>query len=122
MPLLLAKSSSGDYYEVHFDVIEGRMSVNCGCVAGALGQACKHLHAFLAGDCSMLFRPDQEAELLAILGDVNAAGLVAAFRDLQSNLQRLDAELATVKKRIEKERKGRKAAFMRNLSAGYPPP
>jgi uncharacterized Zn finger protein len=119
---LLAKGSSGNCYQIEFDCVDGRLFARCGCAAGELNQLCKHLIAFFAGDCSMLFQPDQEPALLESLKTLDGAGILAAFGDLQGRLAELDLELATVKKRIDKERKGRKAEFMRSLGAGYPLP
>ncbi|MGH9873394.1 MAG: hypothetical protein ACRD9S_13155 [Pyrinomonadaceae bacterium] len=120
MPLILAKSSSGDPYEVAFWIDNGRLFAQCACAASEQQQFCKHLAALFCGDCSMLFQPDQEPLLLEVLEGLTAAGILAAYAEFQSELKRLETEWAAVKKRIEKERKGFKASFMRKLAAGYP--
>jgi hypothetical protein len=120
MPLLLAKSSSGESYEVSFETVDDRLIVQCRCAAGEQQQLCKHLVAFLTGDCSMLYQPDQEPLLLATLELAGAAGIVSDYADLQLQINVLDLELKQEKKRIEKARHELKGTFMRKLRNGYP--
>ena len=120
MPLILAKSSSGEPYEVRFEQLGDRLTAQCGCAAGDQQQLCKHIIAFLTGDCSMLFHPDQEPELLDTLKLANAAGIIADYDDLQLELNRLDFELKQTKQSVEKARRELKGTFMRKLREGYP--
>jgi len=56
---LKAKSSSGDYYQVAFEITEV-IKVSCGCKAGTFGKLCKHKTGFLSGDRSMLYDLTEE--------------------------------------------------------------
>src|SRR4051794_27594852 len=88
---LLAKSSSGDPYELIFELSDnGLLTATCCCAAAHVGQLCKHVLALLGGDCSMLFNPAAETEalnhLLKIVGDCEIgpdySALLARLRDL----------------------------------------
>jgi len=64
----------------------------------------------------MLFQPDQEPALIDILVAFQSTGFLDSYTELQAQLSQLDDELTTIKKRIDKERKKLKAAFMRRLA------
>ena len=51
---LKAQSSSGDYYQVVFEITEV-IKVGCDCKAGIFGKLCKHKTGFLSGDRSLLY-------------------------------------------------------------------
>ena len=56
---LKAKSSSGDYYQVLFEITEV-IKVSCDCKAGIFGKLCKHKTGFLSGDRSFLYDLTEE--------------------------------------------------------------
>jgi len=61
-----AISSSGDYYNVHFDILNDKLTVFCDCQAGIHGKLCKHKIGLLAGDFSKLFDNDDKEKLIQI--------------------------------------------------------
>lgn len=105
----LARSSSGDPYDVTFESIDGRMTVRCSCKAGALQQQCKHKRALVSGDLTMLFASDQADVLKQVLARQESQPLIAAIASAESDLANVESEKnrltaleKTIKNRIGK--------------------
>ena len=64
--IIKAVSSSGDYYHVHFEIINGKLTVFCDCQAGIHGKLCKHKIGLLAGDFSKLFDKEDKDKLIQV--------------------------------------------------------
>ena len=66
---LLARSSSGEPYDVQFLQASGSNCVRvfCHCAAGQFQQMCKHKLALINGDVEMLFDKSQAQELREVL-------------------------------------------------------
>ena len=58
-----AKSSSGDPYNVEFQVEDSLLTVFCDCQAGKFGQLCKHKTELIAGDQTRLFDESEVPKL-----------------------------------------------------------
>jgi len=56
---LKAKSSSGEHYDVVFEIGED-IKVSCNCKAGVFGKLCKHKTGLLSGDRSFLYDLKEE--------------------------------------------------------------
>lgn len=88
----LAKSSSGDSYDVVFEALGGRMTVECSCKAGVLQQQCKHKRALVRGDATMLFAPEQADVLKQVVASPEAQPLVTAIAAEEAALSNVEAE------------------------------
>lgn len=104
---LSAKSSSGEPYDVTFEVISGRMTVRCSCKAGGMDQQCKHKRALASGDCEMLFDSSQDHILNDLIATVEGRELTANLKSEEAALvtierekSRLAAEEKSIKKRL----------------------
>lgn len=64
--VLKAKSSSGEPYDVLFEIGENIM-VRCNCKAGIFGKLCKHKIGLLAGDEKILSDPSQINKLKELM-------------------------------------------------------
>jgi len=101
---ILAKSSSGEPYNVIFSILEGRMTVKCSCKAGLMNQQCKHKRELVSGDREMLYDQNQ-AELLK---QINAspegqslAGKLALKEAALAELERDKTKIASKEKAIK---------------------
>jgi len=103
--ILLAKSSKGEPYQVHFTLKENRLSVFCKCPAGIYGQLCKHKVKLLSNDTSMLFDPNQTDQLSQIVEWAKKT----EYPQLLDELQDSEKEAETAKKKVKaiKERLAR---------------
>jgi hypothetical protein len=111
---LLAKSSSGDSYEVEFAVDGECVRVFCHCQAGVLQMMCKHKAALITGDTKMLFDSTQ-APLLA---EIRAWPQFARLQDRITRYERELGEIETAKAEIAKREKTTKAQMGRDLTQG----
>ena len=93
---LQAKSSSGDSYDVTFEISDV-IVVRCNCKAGIFGKLCKHKTTLLSGDESMLFNLVQKSALDELLELVK-----------QSEYMRIENELLIAKKAVEIAKKHEK--------------
>lgn len=59
---LKAKSSSGKYYLVTFEMSD-KIKVSCNCNAGIFGKLCKHKTGLLIGDRSFLYDSREKQSL-----------------------------------------------------------
>jgi hypothetical protein len=111
---LLAKSSSGEPYDVEFTVDGELVRVFCHCQAGVLQQMCKHKLALITGDTKMLFDPTQAS----LLAEIRAW---PQFARLQSRITRYVRELGEIeaaKAEIAKREKTTKAQMGKDLLHG----
>jgi hypothetical protein len=111
---LLAKSSSGDPYEVEFAVDGECVLVFCHCKAGMLQWMCKHKLGLILGDSTMLFDASQANLLAQVRSWPQFARLEARVARYTRDLSALEAAKAEV---AEKE-KLIKAQFGRDLTRG----
>jgi hypothetical protein len=111
---LLAKSSSGDSYDVEFAVEGDYVRVFCHCQAGVLQQMCKHKLALITGDTKMLFDSTQAS----LLAEVRAW---PQFARLQARITRYVRELGEIeaaKAEVAKREKTTKAQMGKDLLHG----
>ena len=111
---LLAKSSSGESYQVEFSVDGECIRVFCHCQAGVLQQMCKHKLALIGGDVKMLFDP-RHASLLA---EIRAW---PQFQHLHTRITRYQRELGEIelaKGELAKKEKAIKTQIGRELTHG----
>jgi hypothetical protein len=112
---LLAKSSSGESYQVEFLVDGDSVRVFCHCQAGVLQQMCKHKLALLQGDASMLFDSTQVSVLSEIHAWSQFANLKARLIEFEKRLK----EIEVTKGMLLKSEKALKADFVRGLTSGF---
>jgi hypothetical protein len=112
---ILARSSSGESYQVEFLADDSSLKVFCHCQAGVLQQMCKHKLALLKGDAAMLFDPNQAAVLSEIHSWPQFVSLRSRIAEYESNLKEIETEMGDLKKRA----KVIKTEFTRGLSSGF---
>ena len=112
---LLAKSSSGESYNVEFLTDAGSLRVFCHCQAGVLQRMCKHKSAFIQGDANMLFDSNQSPLLSEIHVWPEFGNLQAHMREFEKKL----AEIETAQSALAKKEKAIKAEFAHGLSHGF---
>ena len=111
---LLAKSSSGDSYDVEFAVDGECVLVFCHCQAGVLQQMCKHKLALIAGDTKMLL----DAAQAPLLAEIRAWPQFARLQARVTRYARELAEIEAAKAEIAKREKITKAQMGRDLTHG----
>ena len=112
---LLAKSSSGEPYNVEFLADDGSLRVFCHCQAGVLQRMCKHKLAFIQGDVKMLFDPNQATQLLEIHAWPEFGNLKAHAAEYEKQL----AEIETAQNALARKEKAIKAEFAHGLTHGF---
>src|ERR1022692_2137162 len=107
--VILAKSSSGEPYDVTFDIEGDSLRVNCSCKAGALQQQFKHKRALVRGDGDMLHNRDQADALRQVLLSSQGQSMAgklraeeAALAENESQKSRIAAEEKAIKARMSK--------------------
>ena len=111
---LLAKSSSGEPYDVEFSVDGECVRVFCHCQAGVLQQMCKHKLALITGDAKMLFDPAQAT----LLAEIRAWPQFARLQGRTLRYARELGEIETTKAEIAKREKAIKAQMGKDLTHG----
>jgi hypothetical protein len=111
---LLAKSSSGDSYNVEFAADGECVRVFCHCQAGVLQQMCKHKLALITGDTKMLFDVAQ-APLLA---EIRAWPHFARLQARVTRYAREIAEIEAAKADVARREKTTKTQMGRDLTHG----
>ena len=112
---LLAKSSSGEPYNVEFMTDGGSLRVFCHCQAGVLQRMCKHKLAFIQGDTKMLFDSNQASLLSEIHSWPEFGNLKAHVSEYKKMLLEIEAAQGVLAKR----EKSIKAEFAHGLSHGF---
>jgi hypothetical protein len=113
--ILLAKSSSGEPYNVEFLTDGGSLRVFCHCQAGILQRMCKHKLAFLKGDVNMLFDSKQTPLLSEILLWPEFGNLKIRASEYEKKL----LEIESAQSALAKKEKAIKAEFAHGLSHGF---
>ena len=93
---LKARSSSGDYYQVVFEITE-TIRVSCNCNAGIFGKLCRHKTGLLSGDSRLLYDLTEEPMLDELISFVT-----------RSEYAKLIEEHLSAKKAIEDAKKHEK--------------
>ena len=112
---LLAKSSSGEPYNVEFLTDAGSLRVFCHCQAGVLQRTCKHKLAFIQGDAKMLFDSNQAS----LLSEIQSW---PEFENLKMHAIEYDKkllEIETAQGLLAKKEKAIKAEFAHGLTHGF---
>jgi len=108
---LLAKSSSGESYEVYFTFDEGTLSVQCTCRAGMFRKLCKHKLGLISGDKSMLYDTGQEGDLAKIQDWLRQSPslleLVNQLGEAEKELKKSQRLVKSIKKELEEAMKGK---------------
>jgi hypothetical protein len=112
---LLAKSSSGEPYNVEFSSDGTSIRVFCHCQAGVLRQMCKHKSALLKRDFSILFKSEQSA----LLSEIHALPEFTALKIQTELFEQKLKEIEVAKNELSKKEKAIKAEFARGLSQGF---
>ncbi|MFO7525088.1 MAG: hypothetical protein R6W68_06505 [Ignavibacteriaceae bacterium] len=87
---LKAKSSSGEYYDVEFEINDA-IRTRCNCRAGTFNKICKHKTDLLDGKKEMLFDENQEMhlkELATFVKRSEYSGLLAELDDALNEVER----------------------------------
>lgn len=113
--VLLAKSSSGESYQVEFLSDGDSLKVFCHCKAGIQQWVYKHKLALLKSDESMLFDPTQLALLSEILAWPQFRMLKARIDEYERKLD----EIEVAKSDLLKQEKAVKSAFGHGLTHGF---
>jgi len=112
---LLAKSSSGEPYNVELLADGGSLRVFCHCQAGILQRMCKHKLAFIQGDANMLFDSKQAPLLSEIHSWPEFGNLKKHMGEYETKL----LEIETAQGVLAKKEKAIKADFAHGLSHGF---
>lgn len=112
---LLAKSSSGEAYNVEFLTDTGSLRVFCYCQAGVLQRMCKHKLAFIQGDSSMLFDSNQTP----LLSEIHSWPEFSNLKAHVSEYEKVLLEIEVAQGVLAKKEKAIKAEFAHGLSHGF---
>lgn len=112
---LLAKSSSGEPYNVEFLTDGGSLRVFCHCQAGVLQRMCKHKLAFILGDTNMLFDSNQAS----LLSEIHTWPEFGNLKTHANEYEKQLAEIESAQAALAKKEKIIKAAFAHGLSHGF---
>lgn len=120
---LLAKSSGGEPYDVHFTIKGDLLKVFCECQAGIFGQICKHKIELLKGNSKMLYNLDQSAQLEEIAERVNKSSFYDHLAEYEENLSEIDKEfkpvITKIKKEMSEKKKNTRDGFAKLLKDGF---
>lgn len=108
------KSSSGNPYQVVFEFTGNLVSVVCGCVAGELGQMCKHKECLIRNDAMMLFDESHSNKLFDVCEKLKTTKIFKAYQEMIDALN----DIENRKKLLSKETKQVKAIFARRIKDG----
>jgi len=96
---LKAKSSSGDYYQVVFEITE-TIKVNCNCNAGIFGKLCRHKTGLLSGDSSLLYDLTEEPMLDELMSFVTLSEYANLIDEILSAKKAIEDAKKTKKKKL----------------------
>jgi len=113
--ILLAKSSSGEPYNVEFLTEAGSLRVFCHCQAGVLQRMCKHKLAFIQSDANMLF----DSKQAPLLSEIHSWPEFGNLKTHVSEYEKKLLEIETAQGVLAKKEKAIKAEFARGLSHGF---
>jgi hypothetical protein len=102
--IIKAVSSSGDYYHVHFEVINRKLNVFCDCPAGIHGKLCKHKIGLLQGDSSKLFDQTDKDKLIQVqefVSKTNYIDIIKIYNKVKAEVEEAQKKEAKVKAEIE---------------------
>jgi uncharacterized Zn finger protein len=88
-----AKSSSGGSYKVTFTLKGDELSIKCSCMAGQMGQNCKHVYGLVIGDDAMLYDFREKDRLPEIADMVNKSNLMPTLNELNYELARVEQKM-----------------------------
>ena len=100
---LKAKSSSGDYYQVVFEITE-TIKVSCSCNAGIFGKLCRHKTGLLSGDSSLLYDLTEKPmldELISFVTRSEYANLIEEHLSAKKTIEAAKKHEKKVKQRTE---------------------
>ncbi|MCJ7552970.1 MAG: hypothetical protein MUO34_03710 [Ignavibacteriaceae bacterium] len=100
---LKAKSSSGDHYQVVFE-IDDVIKVTCNCKAGIFSKLCKHKTGIISGDRNLLYDLTEEPlldELMMIMRRSGYNILSKELIDAQKDVETAKKQVNKVKHKIE---------------------
>ena len=102
--IIKAISSSGDYYNVHFEIINGKLTVFCDCQAGVHGKLCKHKIGLLARDVSKLFDEEDKDKLTQVqelVSKTNYFDILKTYNKVKADVEEAQKSEAKIKAEIE---------------------
>jgi hypothetical protein len=101
-------SSSGEPYDVHFELSDNKFKVHCNCQAGIYGKLCKHKTGLLDGDSSLLF-DKTDFETLEQIHDVvkksNYIEIISSYNSLKKEIELAQKKEKKLKEQIEQSLK-----------------
>lgn len=109
--ILKAKSSSGEPYEVEFNISDS-ITVRCNCKAGFFGKLCKHKTGLLAGDVKFLFDTSERAKLDELLQIVQQS----EYPSIEANLFEAKKAVDTAKKAESKIKRAVETALKEGIN------
>jgi hypothetical protein len=112
---LLAKSSSGESYNVEFLTDGGSLRVFCHCQAGVLQRMCKHKLAFIQGDIKMLFDSSQ----VSLLAEIQSWPEFSSLNTHAAEYEKQLAEIEMAQNALARKGKAIKAEFAHGLTHGF---
>lgn len=113
--IVLAKSSSGEPYNVEFMLVGNSIRIFCHCPAGVTQQVCKHKLGLIKGDTEMLFDPTQAEEL----AEIQTAPEFAKLRERVDEFEKRMSEIEAAKSALTKTEKSIKAELARGFAVGF---
>ncbi|NLW84868.1 MAG: hypothetical protein GXY41_10790 [Phycisphaerae bacterium] len=102
---LLAKSSSGYFYNVEVYFEENNILAYCSCQAGENGMLCKHVKGIINGDDTILYDTKQKKELEQICNHLPETAiplLVSEIKNTEDLLEEAKRNAKKAKKNLEK--------------------
>lgn len=102
--ILLAKSSSGGFYDVNVYFEENNILAYCSCQAGENGMLCKHVKGIITGDESILYDTEQKKELDQIsnhLPETAISLLLSEIKKSEDILEDAKRNVKRAKKNLE---------------------
>lgn len=102
--ILKAISSSGEPYDVNFDLLDNKLAVFCNCPAGMYGKLCKHKTKFLDGDLSMLFDKNDQERLEQVHEMVKKSKyteVISSYNTIKKEIENAQKKEKKLKEQIE---------------------
>lgn len=102
--ILKVISSSGEPYDVHFEISDNKFTVLCNCPAGVYGKLCKHKTRLLDGDTSILFNQtdkDTLKQLHDFADKSKYAELMSSYNLLKKEIEIFQKKEKKIKEQVE---------------------
>lgn len=106
--ILKVVSSSGDPYDVNFELSDNKFKVHCNCPAGIYGKLCKHKTGLLDGDSSLLFnKTDYEVleQIHEVVKKSKYIEIISSYNSIKKEIEVAQKKEKILKEQIEQSLK-----------------